>query len=168
MTAVVYVHRRLLYTGSLHKSYLWASHVACQITLAIYRALRWSPGHSSEDARSRYIPDTKRQRPFRTFCHSTVRRFSLVDNDVVIAETGRWQKVGLPMRGSGCNTLADLTLTLQVTHYASYFLAFLSPVRAYKPLRDHSLCVLINIQMSPLARFLPSLSKRLSGITIVP
>jgi hypothetical protein len=106
LTAVVYVRRRLLYTGSLHKSYLWASHVACQITLAIYRALRWSPGHSSEDARSRYIPDTKRQRPFRTFCHSTVRRFSLVDNDVVIAETGRWQKVGLPMRGSGCNTVS--------------------------------------------------------------
>src|SRR6266851_6358515 len=74
--------------------------------LAIYRALRWSPGHSSEDARSRYIPDTKRQRPFRTFCRSTVRRFSLVDNDVVIAETGWWQEVGLPMRGSGCNTVS--------------------------------------------------------------
>src|SRR6266853_3665481 len=59
LTAVVYVRRRLLYTGSLHKSHLWALHVTYQITLAIYRALRWSPGHSSEDARSRYIPDTK-------------------------------------------------------------------------------------------------------------
>ena len=107
LTAVVYVRRRLLYTESLHESYLWALHVAYQITLAIYHALRWSPGHSSEDARSRYIPDIKRQRPFPTFCHSTVRRFSLVDNDVVIAETGRWQEVaGLPMRGSGCNTVS--------------------------------------------------------------
>jgi hypothetical protein len=60
-----------------------------------------------------------------------------------------------------------LTLTLQVTHYASCFLAFLSPVRVYEPLRDHSLCVIIKIRMSPLARLLPSLSKRLTGITIV-
>ena len=66
LTAVVHVRRRLLYTGSSHKSDLWALHVIYQITLAVYRALRWSLGHSSEDARSRYIPDTKRQRPFPT------------------------------------------------------------------------------------------------------
>jgi len=28
LTAVVYVRRRLLYTESLHESYLWALHVA--------------------------------------------------------------------------------------------------------------------------------------------
>ena len=58
------------------------------------------------------VPDTKRQRPFPTFCHSTVRRFSLVDNDVVIAETGRWQEVGLPMKGSALRLQYSILLLL--------------------------------------------------------
>ena len=107
-------------------------------------------------------PRHQKATPLPDFCRSTVRRSSLVDNDVVIAETGRWQEVGLPMRAQVA--IQYLTLTLQ----ASCFLAFLSPVRVYKPLRDHSLCVLIKIRFSPLARLLPSLSKRLTSITMVP
>ena len=39
------------------------------------------------------------------------------------------------------------------THYTSCFLGLLSHVRAYKPLRDHSLCILTEISFSHLSRF---------------
>jgi len=89
---------------------------------------------------------------------------SLVDNKAdnqvvmpVMVKRARWQDLRSEYRRGAQMAIRYLTVP-PVTHYTSCFLALLSQVRAYKPLRDHSLCILTEISFSHLSRFsFPSL-----------
>jgi hypothetical protein len=74
------------------------------------------------------------------------------DNQVVMVKRARWQDLRSEYRQGAQMVIWYLTVPAG-THYTSCFLALLCHVLAYKPLRDHSLCILTEISFSHLSRF---------------